>query len=103
VDWSPPQVTIYVASEVPVSRSLINNGIMQMGNLSPGTAEAHERASPCGHFKYQMKVQTRAMHGNLFSYTLSDRGKAAARIYNEKINDASRRVHMRVHACMSTQ
>lgn len=34
--------------EVPVSRSLINNGIMQMGNLSPGTAErpAHERALP---------------------------------------------------------
>jgi len=77
---------------------------MQMGNLSPGIAEAHERtAPPCGHFKYQMKVQTRAMHGNLFSCTLSDRGKAAARIYNEKINDASRRVHMRVHACMSTQ
>jgi len=38
------------------------------------------------------------MRGNLFSCTLSDRGKAAARIYNEKINDASRRVHMRARA-----
>lgn len=72
-----------------------------MSNLSPSIAEAHGRAPRRGHFKYQMKVQRRAMHGNLFSCTLSDCGKAAARIYNEKINDASRSVHMRVHACMS--
>lgn len=66
-----------------------------MGNLSPGTAEARTSAHRRGHFKYQMKVRTMRCAAIYFRAHCQTAAKAAARIYNEKINDASRHVHMR--------
>lgn len=43
---------------------------MQMSNLSPSIAEAHGRAPRRGHFKYQMKVQTRDARQFIFVHTV---------------------------------
>lgn len=78
-----------------VSRSLINNGIMQMGNLSGGGGTA--RAFPCV-VVLNIKRKYKRNAWQFISADCHRCGRAVAHIYNEKTNDALRCVRMPVRA-----